>query len=60
MPCDWMMWVESVSLGNLAWSTTQTSTPAFASMIASGDPAHLAPTMTTSCSSIRSSVGVPD
>ncbi len=41
-------WVEAVSLGNRARSTRHTLTPARTSKVASGEPAHRAPTMITS------------
>src|SRR5829696_2365996 len=46
-----MAWVESVSLGNVARSTTRTSSPWFASSMAVAAPAQRAPTTMTSCCS---------
>jgi hypothetical protein len=43
-----MKCVETVSLGKVDRSTTRTRCPRLASSIASGDPAHRAPTMITS------------
>lgn len=52
MPSAWKKCVEGVSLGNRARSTTATRKPLRASWVASGDPAHLAPTMATSKCSV--------
>jgi hypothetical protein len=41
-------WVDTVSLGNDAWSTTTTSCPRRASSMAVADPATRPPTITTS------------
>jgi hypothetical protein len=41
-------WVDTVSLGNDAWSTTTTSCPRRASSMAVADPATRPPTTTTS------------
>ena len=43
-----MKWVETVSLGKVARSTTSTRWPFRASSIAVGEPAHRAPTTITS------------
>src|SRR5437762_1767066 len=48
IPLNWNMCVESVSLGNSAWSTTHADSPARRRNVASGEPAHRAPTITTS------------
>ena len=45
---DWKTCVESVSRGNVACSTSATDSPARASSVASGEPAHRPPTTTTS------------
>jgi hypothetical protein len=45
--CTW--WVDRVSLGNAARSTTSTFSPALASGSAVAEPATRAPTMITSC-----------
>ena len=47
-PSGCTMWVETVSLGNLARSTTSTRSPRRASSIAVGEPAQRAPTTMTS------------
>ena len=47
-PSGWMMWVESMSLGNFALSTTSTRYPLRAKHIAAGDPAQRAPITITS------------
>ena len=44
----WATWVDTVSLGNVAWSTSNTRNPCRASSIAVGAPAHRAPTMIAS------------
>jgi hypothetical protein len=43
-PVGWTTWVEIVSLGNVARSTSSTRYPFRANSIAVGDPAHRAPT----------------
>jgi hypothetical protein len=43
-PGAWIRWVETVSLGNVARSTTRTRYPRRASSIATGEPAQRAPT----------------
>src|SRR3954468_20485199 len=43
-PGAWIAWVESVSLGKVARSTSSTRWPARASSIAVGEPAQRAPT----------------
>ena len=56
-----MRCVDTVSLGNVARSTTSVRYPLRASNIATGDPAHRAPTtMTSYARSVMSSPSAPD
>ena len=47
-PGGWIIRVDSVSLGNVAWSTSSTRWPMRASSIARGAPAQRAPTTSAS------------
>ena len=56
-PSASITWVDRVSRGKVACSSTATRRPARASRVASGDPAHLAPTTITSNDSAMTTPG---
>src|SRR5258708_21247737 len=58
IPLNWNICVDSVSLGNSAWSTTQTDSPARRRNVASGERAQRAPGITTSKRSFVPLLGI--